>query len=289
MDKITKLKTRAIWRSMIQRCSKKTNRSKYYLDKGVRVCERWVKSFDHFLVDMGCRPSPYHQIDRIDNDGPYSPENCRWVTRKQNCRNKSSNVLIEKNGVTKTVVEWCEELNLSTKTVYARVSSGTPTKKLLLPTDRKFDTDLPIIRRGKNTFIDYSGHIFGFFTVVKEIQTKEYKSHNGKKWLCRCECGKEVVKASSHLKRSKQHCGCKDLNRNGSIYARYWDMLSICNNKNRSAYKYYGGKGIVVCDRWLKSPLNFIQDMGTIPEGGRLTRVDKSGNFEPKNCFWKTL
>lgn len=115
-----------IWRKMRVRC--KGNDSRYG-GRGISVCKRWDK-YENFLKDMGRRPSSGHSIDRIDNNGNYCPENCRWATVKEQCNNRRSNVIVTYLGKTKRLSEWCEELGLPAKRCRARLSYGWSPEKV---------------------------------------------------------------------------------------------------------------------------------------------------------------
>jgi hypothetical protein len=99
--------------------------------RGIEVCERWRGNPSAFLVDMGPRPSAQHSLGRIDNDGPYSPENCRWEVKVEQIRNRSNTRRIEFNGETLTLKEWATRLGVKYITLYMRLREGWPVERAL--------------------------------------------------------------------------------------------------------------------------------------------------------------
>lgn len=120
-----------IWCTMKARCSNPG--SEYYHrygGRGITVCERW-QSFDSFLADMGPRPSEAHTIERKDNDGPYSPDNCIWADQHAQSRNRSNNRILEFQGVRLTVTDWAERVGISERTLFSRLQRGWSVERVL--------------------------------------------------------------------------------------------------------------------------------------------------------------
>lgn len=111
-----------VWSSAKQRCHNPTDDAyAYYGARGIVMCERWRESFEAFIEDMGPRP-PGGTIDRRDNDGPYSPENCRWVTRRDQARNRRSSRPITWRGETRLMCEWSARLGIRVGTLSQRIN-----------------------------------------------------------------------------------------------------------------------------------------------------------------------
>ena len=113
------------WAGMKGRCTNpKSSSYGRYGGRGIKVCQRWLDSFTAFFNDMGSRPSPYHSIDRIDNDGDYEPGNCRWATTKEQSRNTSRTVLVTHAGETLCVSEWADRYGISPSLLHSRLHYG---------------------------------------------------------------------------------------------------------------------------------------------------------------------
>jgi hypothetical protein len=124
--------------NIIQRCTNPHNPAWYrYGGRGITVCEEWRKrkAFKQWAYSNGYEP--YVTIDRIDNDGGYFPDNCRWVTQKQNSNNRSSTHLVTAFGQTHSLLEWSEILNISYNTLKKRVIDHNEQGEYLLRPSRR--------------------------------------------------------------------------------------------------------------------------------------------------------
>ena len=122
--------TRSSWQAMMMRCYHPSSH-KYprYGGRGISVCDRW-HDFDRFLEDMGPRPAGC-TLDRVNNDGDYCPENCRWADAIIQNRNRSDNRLISFRGRTQCLTAWAEEIGLNRTTLRKRIDMGWPIEKAL--------------------------------------------------------------------------------------------------------------------------------------------------------------
>lgn len=122
-----------IWYNMILRCTNKEQM--YYKDyggRGIKVCNRWRRSFIDFCTDMGERPSKEYSLDRINNNGNYEPGNCRWATKVEQANNARSNRIVCYRGEKLTVAMLARKTGIDAKRIYRRLSQGMTLDKALL-------------------------------------------------------------------------------------------------------------------------------------------------------------
>ena len=127
-----------VWQGMKQRCNGSNSYSaKWYHDKGIRVCEEWLHDYEAFkewALNNGYddqKSRKEQSIDRIDNNKGYSPDNCRFVTHSENCKNTSRNIWLEYNGKKQVLNEWSKETGIPIETLRQRVKKGLPVEAVL--------------------------------------------------------------------------------------------------------------------------------------------------------------
>ena len=112
--------------------------------RGIRVCERWRQSFVNFFEDMGKKPNSKYSLERIDNNGNYTPENCRWATPVQQMNNTRRNRILAINGIERNVTQWGKSVGLKPGTISSRLRIGWSEHDAVLTPHRG--------RRNKNYF-----------------------------------------------------------------------------------------------------------------------------------------
>jgi len=112
-----------VWNNMVQRCCNSNDLGYInYGGRGIRVCTRWLHSFEKFYADMGPRPSDQHSIDRRDNDGNYEPGNCRWATQEEQANNKRDTIVVTYGDKKYSATLLAREHNINPSTFITRLN-----------------------------------------------------------------------------------------------------------------------------------------------------------------------
>lgn len=147
-----------------------------------------------------------------------------------------------------------------------------------------------------HNFKNLKGKTFGFLTCISIDETKTTKKHTY--WLCRCVCGNERSLQTSQLTSNRvTSCGCKNTGRikipkdQKRLYSVYGGMLARCYNPSNISYKYYGAKGITVCDEWKNSFFSFAKWSinNNYNDSLSIDRINNSLGYCPSNCRWVTM
>ncbi|MCA4764682.1 hypothetical protein H8Z65_14130 [Mycobacterium avium subsp. hominissuis] len=129
----SKTRLYGIWNGMKQRCFNKNSKNyEHYGNRGITVCEEWKNSFEHFKQwSLNNGYNENLSLERINNNQGYYPENCKWATVKQQGSNRRTNININRNGVTRTLKEWCEIEKVPYLKTYKRLKRGWDIERAL--------------------------------------------------------------------------------------------------------------------------------------------------------------
>jgi len=169
--------------------------------RGIKFCERWL-SFDNFLQDMGPRPEAT-TLDRIDVNGHYKPENCKWATRSTQQRNKRTSISIMHNGRKKHINEWAADIGISPQTIASRLRKQYSLEAVL--SSGKYEA----VKAVREDYLHFVGLTFGGLTVIDviEVQEGEFKRFD---FQCKCNCGTDKNYRIGNVIHGKaKSCGCR--------------------------------------------------------------------------------
>lgn len=200
-----------IWRGMRQRCYNRKTGINYlnYGGRGIYICDEWKDNFEAFRDwSLANGYQDDLSIDRIDNDGPYAPWNCRWTTRAVQFKNRRGVVCVTCDGITKATYEWDKAMGFPRGTVSQRIREGWEEKiAVKAPYDPKWEKVYrEVYGRWHETKEDVVGKRFGNLTVLREWG-KDRKGCD--KVLVACDCGREKILSKIPVVYGKQlSCGC---------------------------------------------------------------------------------
>lgn len=156
---------RSIWKMMKHRCyDQKYDKYHYYGGRGIEICKKWLKSFDEFLnwsLANGYKDSL--TLDRKNNDGNYTPRNCRWTTIKEQANNRSTNHMLKYKGKTQSMQQWADELGLTESAISQRLRAGWSVNDAL---------SKPLSKMNRYTEVTYKGQTKRLYEWAEELGMK---------------------------------------------------------------------------------------------------------------------
>lgn len=184
-----------------ERCYNPNSKSFYrYGGRGISICDEWLnnyQAFEDWALSHGFEEGL--AIDRIDNDGDYSPENCRFVTLKENNQKRRTTTYYTIDGETKNLQQWCDFYKIKRCTVTERLSKGYNIEDALTIPVKSHERD----RTG------LIGKRFGRLLVVSYAGDEYIGLDHNSRWICQCDCGNTVMVGGNKLKNGHTvSCGC---------------------------------------------------------------------------------